>query len=134
LMSRSIAAADDLCIDASNGTAPTFRTPLIILRGFSLPGKNKCKQAQGVLYGIASAVSGSACASSDGSHVTLSLVASTLAEKTGPTDLLGASTIYGVRIYPSTLSGGVIWDSLNGTQVGSNAILYQCKKAYPQNF
>lgn len=129
----STAAAQDLCIDGTSGNALSLVNPFIILRGFTLPGKNKCKQAQGVLLGFESAVSGSACASSDGAHVTFSLTASTVYEKTGPTDFSGSSTIYGIRLSPRTLLGGVTFSNLNGGMTIGTAFAYECKKSFPDN-
>lgn len=127
------AAAEDLCIDATGGIPPTIASPFMILRGFATPGKNKCKQVQGVLVNFESAVSGSACTSFDGGHVTLSLTASFVYEKTGPTDVRATSTIYGVRLYPSTLTGGLVSNNLNGGSTITTFFAYQCKKAFPYN-
>lgn len=101
--------------------------------GFHAPGKNKCKQAQGVLLGFESAVSGSACASSDDGHVTFSMTASLVYEKRSPTDVTGSSTIYGIRLSPRTLLGGLTFNNLNGGATISPAFAYECKKAFPDN-
>jgi hypothetical protein len=53
-----IARAKDLCVTIYGYPAP------FVLRSFSLPGKGKCKPLAGSLGG--SAISGTACTSSDG--------------------------------------------------------------------
>src|SRR5215470_15868135 len=67
--------AGDLCLDNSQGGTPSLDDPIIIARNFKLPGKDKCKLFTGVLAGVTSVVTGSACTSFNGDHVALLITA-----------------------------------------------------------
>src|SRR5262245_2278185 len=81
LVLAGAAQAGDLCLDASiAANPPTLDRPVIILRGFKFPKKNKCKSFSGVVStsipSVSSSVTGSACTRFDGSSVSFSLYGS----------------------------------------------------------
>lgn len=130
LASACVAWAGDLCIDASGGQPPFLENPIIIGRSFKLPKKNKCKPFNGVVVGFRSAVTGTACASADGTQVTMSLVASLLRPEIGTVSHVSN---YVVGIEVSTLVGEVRRQFSDGNASIRPAQVYECKKIFPGN-
>jgi hypothetical protein len=98
------AAAKDLCIDLDTPDVT------IVLKGFSLPGKAKCKPVAGWIPGRAfkDLVSGSACRFSDASMVWFTLQSTPVHLQAG----FGYSENYTVTLDAVSLTGTSSWRKL----------------------
>ncbi len=137
------AQAGDLCLDATAFLAgpppPTLDHPVVILRGFKFPKKNKCKPFTGVISTAIpsrpSAVTGSACTSFAGGGVSFTIVATLAPTGTGPGDDPGVELRYTAHVTPAGSSDGA--GSI--TRIEPNATTsfrvatFECHNAFPDN-
>jgi hypothetical protein len=125
------ALALDLCLD--NSAAPgvsTAANPILIARRFKFPGKNRCKPIQGVIVGGISAITGTACTSHDGDHVTLVVHATA-----GPTGAAGYSFLeYSGVVYLPNMTGWLV-DRIDGygTNHTRDPLVASFCNEYPDN-
>jgi hypothetical protein len=134
------ARAGDLCLDAAGVSTPTLSRPVIIGRGFTLPKKNKCKPFNGVMSATASprasAVTGTACTSFDGSNVTLTLTA-TLPPFLSSGARAGSLVHYSVALKPLSPGSGenLISAFLEDRTISTSGpvAVFECHNAFPDN-
>jgi hypothetical protein len=127
--------AGDLCLDVSGGT-PTIDRPVIILRGFKFPKKNKCKPCAGVIStsipSRPSAVTGTACTSFDGGRVSFVLYAALVPGEQSDT---GAELRYAARVTPTSPTDGTVrlahYDPPSTSAITGTA--FECHDAFPDN-
>jgi hypothetical protein len=124
--------AGDLRLDVSGGT-PTIDRPVIILRGFKFPKKNKCKPCAGVISASIpsrpSAVTGTACTSFDGGQVSFVLYAALVPGESSDT---GRDLRYAARANP--MDGTVRlahYDPPSSSAINGTA--FECHNAFPDN-
>ena len=118
------AAAKDFCIDRAGGANPDF-----VIRNFKVPKAGKCKAVLGVVNPILpeGLLSGVACGSSDGTHVSFALNVGTMP---GP---LGASVVstgaaFGLNVLLATDTlEGLAFIYSGGAPSGGVATGTECK-------
>ena len=128
--------AGDLCLDASGGGTPTIDHPVIILRGFKFPKKNKCKPCAGVISTSVpsrrSAVTGTACTSFDGGQVSFVLYAALVPGEQSDT---GTDLRYAARATPTSPTDGTVrlarYDPPSSSAINGN--VFECHNAFPDN-
>jgi hypothetical protein len=128
----SVVQAGDLCLDAARGDPPSFGRPIIILRGFKYPKRSKCKSVSGVFAASVpaqpSAVTGAACTSFDGAHVSFTLVATYTPSTTNRAE-------YSARVAPQgQVSDGSMASILpSGLNILTPIVVFECHNAFPDN-
>lgn len=117
-------------------TQASAQSPVIVLRDFKFPKRNKCKPFVGVIStsvpSLPSAVTGSACASFDGVAVTFAVVAM----HPPVPGFAGIDLRYTARVTPtdSTTGSGLMTSFVPGADVITNPIsAYECHNAFPDN-
>jgi len=141
LLAVGVAQAGDLCLDATNASnPPTDERPIIILRGFKFPKKNKCKPFAGVIAtspSRASAVTGAACTRFDGTGVSFSAYATLAPVPAQPPFIIqeGVELRYSVTVAPTGKDTGSGLLSLFQTTSTSTVrvVTFECHNAFPDN-
>jgi len=131
------AEAGDLCLDAAGANPPSPNGPVIVLRAFKLPKRNKCRPLAGVIAAFpganASAVTGSACTSHDGAKVTFTMVASIAPSEGGGFLHPGTELRYGAILQPDGKDSGTgLITAFEGMST-RGLVAYECHDAYPDN-
>jgi hypothetical protein len=137
-LAAGVADAGDLCLDATDpSNPPTINRPVIILRGFKFPKKNKCKSFAGVVStsipSVPSAVTGAACTRFDGTGVTFTIHASLAPTIAGFRS--GTELRYSALVIPTGSSEGTgAISSFTPTQVSNGPVVaFECHNAFPDN-
>ena len=136
----ALPAASERAISASTrpeADPPTADAPVIVLRAFKLPKKNKCRPVAGVIAAFSgahsSAVTGSACTSHDGADVTFAIFASTGPTMGGGFIHPGVELRYGARLQPDGTDSGTGLMTAFHAMATREFVAYECHNAYPDN-
>jgi len=129
LIAPVLSAANDLCLDASEGNTPTENNPIVIGRAFKTPKRNRCKAFQGVIAGEQSSVTGVACTSFDNDHVSFTLT------ETASNGAHRGVKFYSTKIQLASASGSFRINSIgDGEPTRTRAVsVYDCTGLYPDN-